>query len=191
MIQYIALRSSDYLEISISYLVKRQYGWVISVTRVTNYLYCRKYRTMASKKVVKQFIVYAVAWNASPKPPLWPTMGQNGVPIGIFMKEFNDRTRDIQAKRGDVKVPALVRVYIDKSFDFEILPPVTSHLLRSKAKAAKWSKIPNKDKVGKITMNDLLEIAEIKKSMMNTENMDSIIKSLLGTAKSMGIEVMQ
>jgi ribosomal protein L11 len=64
-------------------------------------------------------------------------MGQNGVPIGIFMKSFNDATRDIQAKRGDVKVPALVRVYIDKSHDFDILPPVTSHLLRSKAKAAK------------------------------------------------------
>lgn len=146
---------------------------------------------MASKKVSKQFIVYAVAWNASPKPPLGPTMGQNGVPIGIFMKEFNDRTRDIQAKRGDVKVPALVRVYIDKSFDFEILPPVTSHLLRSKAKAAKGSKIPNKEKAGSITMKDLLEIADIKKPMMNTENMDSIIKSLLGTAKSMGITVIE
>lgn len=143
------------------------------------------------KKIVKQFIVYATAWNASPKPPLWPTMWQNGVPIGIFMKSFNDATRDLQAKRGDVKVPALVRVYIDKSHDFDILPPVTSHLLRSKAKAAKWSKVPNKDKVGKVTMADILEIAEIKKPVMNTEDMDAIVKSLLGTAKSMGIEVIQ
>lgn len=62
------------------------------------------------------------------------------------MKEFNDRTREIQQKRGNVKVPALVRVYIDKSFDFELLPPVTSHLIRSKAKAAKGSNTPNKVK---------------------------------------------
>jgi large subunit ribosomal protein L11 len=144
---------------------------------------------MASKKVVKQFVVYGTAGAASPKPPLGPTMGQNGVPIGIFMKEFNDRTRDTQQKWGDVKVPALVRVYIDKSFDFELLPPVTSHLLRSRAKAPKGSNIPNKVKAGKVTMADIKEIAEIKKPVMNTEDMDAIIKSLLGTAKSMGIEV--
>jgi large subunit ribosomal protein L11 len=143
------------------------------------------------KKIIKQFVVYATAGNASPKPPLGPTMGQNGVPIGIFMKSFNDATRDLQAKWWDVKVPALVRVYIDKSHDFDILPPVTSHLLRAKAKAAKGSKTPNKDKAGKISMQDLLEIAEIKKPMMNTEDMNAIVKSLLGTAKSMGIEVVE
>jgi large subunit ribosomal protein L11 len=146
---------------------------------------------MAAKKISKQFVVYAVAWNASPKPPLGPTMGQNGVPIGVFMKEFNDRTRDLQAKWGDVKVPAIVRVYIDKSYDFELLPPITSHLILSKAKVAKWSLTPNKVKSGKITMKDLLEIAEIKKPVMNTEDIDSIVKSLIGTAKTLGIEVIQ
>ncbi|HMY80620.1 MAG TPA: 50S ribosomal protein L11 [Candidatus Absconditabacterales bacterium] len=144
---------------------------------------------MAAKKIAKQFIVYAEAGNCSPKPPVGPTMGQNGVPIGIFMKEFNDRTREIQQKRGNVKVPALVRVYIDKSFDFELLPPVTSHLIRSKAKAAKGSNTPNKVKAGSISTKDLMEIAEIKKPVMNTEDMDSILKSLRGTAKSMGIDV--
>ena len=63
--------------------------------------------------------------------------------------------------------------------------------MRAKAKAAKWSKTPNKDKAGKISMQDLLEIAEIKKPMMNTEDMNAIVKSLLGTAKSMGIEVVE
>ena len=116
-------------------------------------------------------------------------MGQNGVPIGIFMKEFNDRTRDIQQKWGDVKVPALVRVYIDKSYDFELLPPITSHLILSKAKVKKGSVTPNKVKLGKISMADLREIAEIKKPVMNTDDMDAILKSLLGTAKSLGIEV--
>jgi large subunit ribosomal protein L11 len=146
---------------------------------------------MAAKKITKQFIVYAVAGNASPKPPLGPTMGQNGVPIGVFMKEFNDRTREIQAKWGDVKVPAVVRVYIDKSYDFELLPPVSSHLIMSKAKVAKGSVTPNKVKAGKITMKDLLEIAELKKPVMNTEDMDAIIKSLIGTAKSLGIEIIE
>lgn len=144
---------------------------------------------MAAKKISKQFIVYASAGNASPKPPLGPTMGQNGVPIGIFMKEFNDRTRDLQQKWWDVKVPALVRVYIDKSFDFELLPPITSHLILSKAGIKKGSNTPNKVKSGKITMAALHEIAEIKKPVMNTEDMDAIVKSLLGTAKSLGIEV--
>lgn len=144
---------------------------------------------MAAKKISKQFIVYAAAGNASPKPPLGPTMGQNGVPIGIFMKEFNDRTRDLQQKWWDVKVPALVRVYIDKSFDFELLPPITSHLILSKAGIKKGSNTPNKVKSGKITMAALHEIAEIKKPVMNTEDMDAIVKSLLGTAKSLGIEV--
>lgn len=144
-----------------------------------------------AKKISKQFIVYATAGAASPKPPLGPTMGQNGVPIGVFMKDFNDRTREIQQKWWDVKVPALVRVYIDKSFDFELLPPVTSHLLRSKAKAAKGSNTPNKVKAGKVTMTDVKEIAEIKKPVMNTDDMDAIIKSILGTAKSMGIEVVK
>ncbi len=118
-------------------------------------------------------------------------MGQNGVPIGVFMKEFNDRTREIQAKWGDVKVPAVVRVYIDKSYDFELLPPISSHLIMSKAKVAKGSVTPNKVKAGKITMKDLLEIAELKKPVMNTEDMDAIIKSLTGTAKSLGIEVIE
>lgn len=145
------------------------------------------------KKIVKQFIVFAAAGNASPKPPLGPTMGQNGVPIGIFMKSFNDATREIQQKYGEIKVPALVRVYIDKSHDFDILPPVTSGLLASMAKLEKlkWSKIPNKEKKGKITMKQIMEVAEIKKPVMNTEDMESIAKSIIGTAKSMGLEIVE
>lgn len=144
---------------------------------------------MAAKKVMKKFKVFAMAGNASPKPPLWPTMGQNWVPIGIFMKDFNAKTADLKAKYGDVKIPAVISVYIDKSFDFELLPPVTSDLIKSKAKVAKGSKTPNKDKVGTISMADIREIAEIKKSVMNTEDIDSIVKSIMWTAKSLGISV--
>lgn len=142
-----------------------------------------------TKKVAKQFTVFAMAGNASPKPPLWPTMGQNWVPIGIFMKDFNAKTADLKAKYGDVKIPAVVYVYIDKTFSFDLLPPVTSDLIKSKAKVTKGSKMPNKDKVGTITMADIKEIAEIKKPVMNTEDIDSIVKSIMGTAKSLGISV--
>lgn len=142
-----------------------------------------------SKKIVKQFVVYAVAWKADPRPPLGPTMGQNGVPIGVFMKDFNDRTREIWAKYGDVKVPALVKVYIDKSFDFDILPPVTSHLIMSMAGVTKWSNEPNKKKAGKISMAKIKEIAEMKKPVMNTDDDEAIIKSIIGTAKTLGIDV--
>ncbi len=144
---------------------------------------------MAGKKVVKKFKVFAMAGKANPKPPLWPTMGQNGVPIGIFMKDFNAKTMDLQNKYWDVRIPAVISVYIDKSFDFELLPPVTSDLIKSKAKIAKGSKTPNKDKNGTISMDDIKEIAEIKKSVMNTEDIDSIVKSIIWTAKSLGIEV--
>lgn len=144
---------------------------------------------MAAKKVVKKFKVFAMAGNASPKPPLGPTMGQNWVPIGIFMKDFNAKTMDMKNKYGDVKIPAVISVYIDKSFDFELLPPVTSDLIKSKAKIAKGSKTPNKDKNWTISMADIREIAEIKKSVMNTEDIDSIVKSIMWTAKSLWIEV--
>lgn len=142
-----------------------------------------------SKKIVKQFVVYAVAWKADPRPPLGPTMWQNGVPIWVFMKDFNDRTREIWQKYGDVKVPALVRVYIDKSFDFDILPPVTSHLILSMAGVTKWSNEPNKKKIGKITMAKIKEIAEMKKSVMNTDDEEAIMKSIIGTAKTLGVDV--
>ena len=81
---------------------------------------------MALKKIAKQFTVIVPAAGANPKPPLGPMLGQNGINIGGFIKEFNDKSADIAKQYGNVKVPAKVSVFIDKTYDIEILPPITS-----------------------------------------------------------------
>ncbi len=143
-----------------------------------------------SKKVQKKFTLHMLAGKATPAPPVWPILWQHWVNIWMFVKEFNDKTRDVMSKYAgvDVKVPVNISVYVDRSFSMEILPPLTSHLILWKAKQKEWSWEPNKKKIGKITRKDLEEIAEIKKSVMNTENIDSLLKSIAGTAKNMGIE---
>lgn len=143
------------------------------------------------KKITKKFTLHVVAGKAQPAPPVWPILGQNGVNIGAFIKEFNDKTRDIMTKFAptDVKVPAIITVYWDRSYDLEIGTPITSHLLLWKLKQSQWSAEPNKKKIGTLSKADLSEIAEIKRPAMNTNNMESIIKSIAGTAKSLGIEI--
>lgn len=146
---------------------------------------------MAAKKIQKQFTLNLVAGKATPQPPVGPTLGQNGINIGTFIKEFNDKTRELASKFGgvDIKVPCKISVYIDRSYDFEVLPPITSALLLWKAKQTAWSAEPNKKKIATLTQKDLDEIADIKVSVMNTHRKQSIIKSLTGTCKNMGIEV--
>lgn len=131
------------------------------------------------------------AGKAQPAPPVGPILGQNGVNIGAFIKEFNDKTRDIMAQFApiDVKVPAVITVYTDRTYDLDTLPPLTSNLLLWKLKANGWSAEPNKKKIGTLTRADLKEVAEIKMPVMNTKNMDSLIASIAGTAKSLGIEI--
>lgn len=89
----------------------------------------------------------------------------------------------------DVKVPAIITVYSDRSYDLDIGTPVTSHLLLWKAQQKQGSGEPNKKKIATLSREDLVEIAEIKKPAMNTNNIDSIVKSLIGTAKNLGIDV--
>ena len=143
------------------------------------------------KKISKKFTLHVVAGKAQPAPPVGPILGQNWVNIGTFIKEFNDKTRDIMTKFAptDVKVPAIITVYTDRTYDLDIGTPITSHLLLWKLKQSQWSGEPNKKKIGTLTNADLAEIAEIKKPAMNTNNIDSIIKSIAGTAKSLGIEI--
>ena len=86
-------------------------------------------------------------------------------------------------------MPAIITLYVDKSFDVDVLSPLTSSLVAWKAKAKAGSGTPNTDKVGTITKADLMEIAEIKKDSMNTDDMDALCKSIAGTAKNMGVEV--
>lgn len=143
------------------------------------------------KKITNKFQLHMFAGKATPAPPVWPMLWQYGLNIWLVVKEFNDKTREVAAKYTwvDIKVPVNFTVYVDRSYDLEILPPLTSHLILWKAKLKAGSAEPNKKKVAKLTKNDLLEIVEIKKSVMNTQKVDSILKSIAWTAKSLGIEV--
>lgn len=131
------------------------------------------------------------AGKAQPAPPLGPMLGANGVNIGQFIKEFNDKTIELMKQFGwaDVKIKCKLTIYADRSFDLEIGNPVTSNLILWKLKQAKGSGEPNKTKIGKISRKDLEEIAELKKGDMNSENIESVIKSIAGTAKNMGIDI--
>ena len=130
------------------------------------------------------------AGKAQPAPPLWPMLGANGVNIGQFIKEFNEKTMDLMKQFGgaDVKVKAQLTIYADRSFDLKIGSPVTSNLILWKLNLKAWSGEPNKTKIWKLTRKDLEEIAQLKKWDMNSENIESMIKSIAGTAKNMGVE---
>lgn len=144
---------------------------------------------MAAKKVKVQFALHMTAGKATPAPPVWPILWAQWVNIWTFIKEFNDTTRELMTKYGDVKVPCKITVYIDRSYSMEILPPVTSHLLLWKAKQKQWAGEPNKTKIAKLNRKDLLDIVEIKKSVMNTKRVESALKIIAWTAKNMWIEV--
>ena len=142
-------------------------------------------------KVQVEFNIHLIAGKATPAPPVGPMLGQHGINIGQFTKEFNDKTGAMIQQFGgfDVKVPVDVKVYVDRSFDMEIWTPVTGDLIKWKLKIKKGATEPNNQVVGTLTRADLEEIAEIKKPVMNTSNIESIIKSIGGTAKNMGVKV--
>jgi len=144
-----------------------------------------------AKKIQTQFKIHLIAWKATPAPPVGPMLWQHGINIGAFTKEFNDKTKDYMQQFGgaDIRIPVDVTVYIDRSFDMVLKSPVSSDLIKHKAKIKKGSSEPNTKKVGSISMNDLKEIAEIKKADMNTDDIEAIVKSLAWTAKSLGLEV--
>ena len=140
-----------------------------------------------AKKVVNSIKLQIIAGKATPSPPVGPALGQAGVNIPMFVKEFNARTAAQAAE--NVVVPVIITVYSDKSFTFVVKPPPTSVLLVKAAKAEKGSGEPNKKKVGSVNRQQVKEIALIKIADMNTAKLESAMRSVEGTARSMGIEI--
>lgn len=138
-----------------------------------------------AKKVTGQIKLQIPAGQANPAPPVGPALGQHGVNIMGFCKEFNARTKE----QAGLIIPVVITVYQDKSFTFITKSPPASVLLKKAAGIASGSKTPNKEKVGKVTRKQVLDIVKLKLSDMNARNEEAAFRVVAGTARSMGIEI--
>ncbi|MBN1393378.1 MAG: 50S ribosomal protein L11 [Sedimentisphaerales bacterium] len=138
-----------------------------------------------AKDIAVKIKLQASGGKATPAPPIGPALGQHGVNIGQFVSQFNERTRDLNG----TTVPVVITVYSDKSFTFEVKSPPAAVLLKQAAEIAKGSGVPNKEKVGTVTAEQVRKIAETKFKDLNAYDMDQAEKIIRGTARSMGIEV--
>ncbi|MEO8428472.1 MAG: 50S ribosomal protein L11 [Verrucomicrobiota bacterium] len=138
-----------------------------------------------AKKITGQIKLQIPAGQANPAPPVGPALGQHGVNIMAFCKEFNAKTKD----QAGMIVPVVITVYQDKSFNFITKSPPASMLLKKAAGIASGSKTPNKEKVGKVTRKQVLEIVKIKKDDLNATDEEAAFRIIAGTARSMGLEV--
>ena len=139
-----------------------------------------------SKEVVAKVKLEIVAGQASPAPPVGPALGQHGANIMEFVRQFNDRTGKMD--EGTV-VPVLITIFKDKKFTFVVKTPPASYLLKRAAGIAKGSGAPNKDKVGKVTIKQIEEIALIKLPDLNAYDVEAAKKIIEGTARNMGLEI--
>lgn len=144
---------------------------------------------MAPTKKIKKVKAYVKlnlpAGKATPAPPVGPALGQHGVPLMDFCKEFNART----APMGDAVIPVVLTVFEDRSFEFVTKTPLTSYLIKKALKIQSGSATPNKTKVGKLTRSQLEEIAKVKMPDLNTKNMDMAVRIVSSQARSIGVEV--
>ena len=140
---------------------------------------------MAEKEVVKQIKLQIEAGKATPAPPVGPALGSSGVNIMQFVKEFNDRT----ASQAGMIIPVVITVYKDKSFDFITKVPPVAVLIKKSIKLEKGSGKPNKDKVAKITKEQVKAIAEQKMPDLNAASLETAMSMVAGTARSMGVVV--
>ncbi len=138
-----------------------------------------------AKEVSAQIKLQIPAGKANPAPPVGPSLGQHGVNIMEFCKQFNARTQ----KEGDSIIPVVITVYKDRSFTFITKTPPASDLLKKAAGIIKGSGAPNKDKVGKLTSAQVRDIAKKKMADLNAADLDGAVKIIEGTARSMGIQI--
>jgi large subunit ribosomal protein L11 len=140
-----------------------------------------------AKKVTAIVKLQCPAGQANPSPPVGPALGQHGVNIMEFCKAFNARTQD---KQGLI-IPAVITIYSDRSFTFELRTPPASILLKRAAKIAKGSGEPNRTKVGSVTKSQIREIAELKAPDLNAHDVENAMRIVAGTARSMGLDVVE
>ncbi len=138
-----------------------------------------------AKPIKAQIKLHVPAAQANPAPPVGPALGQHGVNIMQFCKQFNDQTKG----RDGLILPVIISVYEDRSFTFIIKSPPSSILLKRAANLAKASGISGKETIGKVSRKQVQEIAKLKLSDLNTNSMEQAIKSIEGTARSMGIAI--
>lgn len=138
-----------------------------------------------AKEVVAQIKLYVPAGQANPAPPVGPALGQHGVNIMGFCKAFNEQTKG----REGLILPAVINVYKDKSFDFIIKTPPSAVLIKKAANLAKASGQAGKEKIGQVTRAQIVEIAKMKMEDLNSIDPEKAIRTIEGTARSMGIEV--
>jgi len=138
-----------------------------------------------AKQIAVKIKLQAPGGQATPAPPIGPALGQHGVNIGQFVSQFNERTKDLNG----TTVPVVISVFADKSFTFEVKSPPAAVLLKQAAEVAKGSGVPNKEKVGTVTAEQVRKIAETKFSDLNAYDLDQAEKIIRGTARSMGVDV--
>jgi len=138
---------------------------------------------MAAKEVKGYIKLQINGGQANPAPPVGPALGQYGVPIQDFTSQFNERTKDQMG----VKLPVVITVYDDRSFDFIVKQPPAGVLIKNKLNLKSGSKVPQKDKVGHLTMDQLKEIAEQKMPDLNAYDLAGAMKTIMGTARATGV----
>jgi large subunit ribosomal protein L11 len=139
-----------------------------------------------AKKVIGQLKLQVAAGKANPSPPIGPALGQRGLNIMMFCKEFNAKTQDMEP---GAPTPVVITYYADKSFTFEFKTPPASYFLKKAAGLKSGSKTPGKASAGTVTMKQVREIAEAKMKDLNANDIDAAALIIMGSAKSMGIEV--
>jgi len=140
-----------------------------------------------AKKLVKTIKLQIPAGKANPAPPIGPALGGAGVNIMAFCKEFNAKTQD---KAGDI-LPVVIFVYADKTFTFVTKQPPSSRLILKEAGIEKGSKVPNRDKVGKLTKTQVRNIVNRKRSDMRVNSEEAAMQLIMGTARSMGVDIIE